>query len=403
MSCGVIWTDECILPAFSKSFVDTLRRKSCERLWSQQWQLMPATQREIERSDLRTRVWALEDARLALHTALRGSRLSAPDREMFDQALAGPLQQVKAARQELNQLQADEGGEARESEGGRRAFVKACPREACNGVLNNAYSCGLCKTRVCGQCFAVKRTESDDGHARVHVCDANDVLSAEAIKRDTKNCPKCGVSIHKIDGCSQMWCVQCHTAFEWRTLKVLGSRAQIHNPHYFEFLRRSGGGAAPGGAGGCDDARGMDARAWDFVKALRNLGAVPSRAFLHLLDNAVRTTIHMREIHGRFVPEPDFADLRVSYLRGVIDRAGFQRKAFVVLNRNRKRKMVYDLVQMLHQILVDVLQGTPCMDEVVVKLENARMYYNENAARIRKVLKSKDRFFAGIAEGWLIA
>ena len=35
--------------------------------------------------------------------------------------------------------------------------------------------------------------------------------------------------------CSQMWCPDCHTAFDWRTGHVETGR--IHNPHYMEFKR----------------------------------------------------------------------------------------------------------------------------------------------------------------------
>ena len=43
--------------------------------------------------------------------------------------------------------------------------------------------------------------------------------------------------IHKIDGCSQMWCTSCSTAFDWKTGKL--STGRIHNPHFFEFQKRS--------------------------------------------------------------------------------------------------------------------------------------------------------------------
>lgn len=38
--------------------------------------------------------------------------------------------------------------------------------------------------------------------------------------------------------CDQMWCTSCNTAFSWRTLKVVNGT--IHNPHYFEYMRRNG-------------------------------------------------------------------------------------------------------------------------------------------------------------------
>jgi hypothetical protein len=33
-----------------------------------------------------------------------------------------------------------------------------------------------------------------------------------------------------------MWCVLCHTSFSWKTLNILNGK-NIHNPHYFEWLR----------------------------------------------------------------------------------------------------------------------------------------------------------------------
>lgn len=38
--------------------------------------------------------------------------------------------------------------------------------------------------------------------------------------------------------CSQMWCTQCQTAFDWRTGKI--ETGIIHNPHYWEYVRKLG-------------------------------------------------------------------------------------------------------------------------------------------------------------------
>ena len=45
--------------------------------------------------------------------------------------------------------------------------------------------------------------------------------------------------IHKIEGCNQMYCVKCGTAFDWKTLKIV--TGVVHNPHYFEYQARNGG------------------------------------------------------------------------------------------------------------------------------------------------------------------
>ena len=112
-------------------------------------------------------------------------------------------------------------------------FVK-CPGNECRGFAMSKASgleCDLCKTVLCKECHdPMGQTE--------HTCDPNTLETVRLLKRDSKNCPNCKSMIFKIDGCDQMFCTQCHTAFSWRTGEVVSGR--IHNPHYYEYLRRSG-------------------------------------------------------------------------------------------------------------------------------------------------------------------
>lgn len=112
----------------------------------------------------------------------------------------------------------------------KRVFVKKCPNEECRGFLSTRWKCGLCHIDVCSECLEIKK----EGHT----CLSENVETAKLIQKDCKNCPKCGTYIHKIHGCDQMYCLNCNTAFSWNTGIIETGR--IHNPHYYEWLKRNG-------------------------------------------------------------------------------------------------------------------------------------------------------------------
>ncbi len=118
----------------------------------------------------------------------------------------------------------------------RKKFIMPCQNANCRGMLSQAYKCGLCEKFTCSKCLEVK----DDNNT--HQCNPDSVATATEIKTSSKPCPKCGTRISKIDGCDQMWCVECKTAFSWSTGAI--ETGVVHNPHYFQWINR-GGEAAP--------------------------------------------------------------------------------------------------------------------------------------------------------------
>ena len=105
-----------------------------------------------------------------------------------------------------------------------------CVASGCEGFVSTGYKCGLCSVNVCKECHTVKA----DGH----VCDPDAVASVATLKRESRPCPKCAAPISKIDGCDQMWCTHCKTAFSWRTGALV--TGALHNPHYFQWMRDRG-------------------------------------------------------------------------------------------------------------------------------------------------------------------
>ena len=108
----------------------------------------------------------------------------------------------------------------------KSTYLKKCPVEGCKGFLNNTYKCTICNQSCCSRCFEIK----EEGH----ICDENNIKTAELLRKDTKSCPKCGEMIHKIEGCNQMYCVKC---IFMKTMKIV--TGVIHNPHYFEYQQQN--------------------------------------------------------------------------------------------------------------------------------------------------------------------
>lgn len=112
-------------------------------------------------------------------------------------------------------------------------FIKACPMKDCRGFLSAAYKCGLCESHICKDCNEYKKSHKDEEH----ICDAEKVASVKLIASETTPCPKCAIPIYKINGCDQMFCTNCHTAFSFKTGNI--ETGVVHNPHYFEWMRKN--------------------------------------------------------------------------------------------------------------------------------------------------------------------
>ncbi len=100
-----------------------------------------------------------------------------------------------------------------------------CPLNMCTGLVQKGKCCE-CKKNICAKC----REERQEKHE----CNKDLLDTIKLLKRDTRPCPRCKVPIHKIDGCDQMFCTKCKTAFSWRTLNI--HVGIIHNPHYHEYM-----------------------------------------------------------------------------------------------------------------------------------------------------------------------
>lgn len=129
-------------------------------------------------------------------------------------------------------------------------LVHMCPK--CNNLLNHSkdsstledpasayltYTCGSCKTQICGTCIEEKKTN--------HACDDTVLETLKHIHATCETCPKCHAVIEKESGgCDQMFCTKCNTTFSWTTRRILTKGEIHHNPHFYDWQRQQKEGGA---------------------------------------------------------------------------------------------------------------------------------------------------------------
>lgn len=86
--------------------------------------------------------------------------------------------------------------------------------------------CKKCDKDICGYCGEFSHPEEP--------CDKKNMerLSQEIFV----SCPTCAVKISKITGCDDMFCVQCHAKFDYKTGESRDD-PYFHNIHYTEYLQ----------------------------------------------------------------------------------------------------------------------------------------------------------------------
>jgi hypothetical protein len=293
----------------------------------------------------------------------------------------------------------------------RRQFVRACPADGCRGFLTQQWRCELCAAKVCSKCHEIKADDSEEQH----VCKPEHVATAELLAKDSKPCPSCAAMIFKIDGCDQMWCLACKTAFSWRTLRIEASN-NIHNPEYYRWMRerREHIPRNPQDVrgGGCGDAGLFLYPRMNVVsRTLRERGI-----WRDIFFEISRTLTHIRHVPmatlnrnlRRNADDNDpNQDLRVRYLLNEIDEQGWK-KALLIREKKREReKTVAQVYDMLVQAGTDILaraseaREAGEVDRLVEEADQLRLYYNGSCERIRKRFNTAFEC-ANIQENWLI-
>jgi len=235
----------------------------------------------------------------------------------------------------------------------KRDFVCPCPSNECRGFLSTRYKCGICGIQACSECREIKKDDQ-------HVCDQNTIETVKELQKTTRSCPNCQTRIFKIEGCDQMWCTQCNVAFCWRTGKI--ERGIIHNPHYFEYMRKNGGEIPRnphevqcGGMPGINvfyDVKG------NFEEPVEYNARDKSKSISRYLIEIYRMVNHIREVVLRDMPtrvdNVSNLDLRIDFLRKTIDEDQFKSKLQRREKDRTKKLEQRDMLEMYCNVVQDL-------------------------------------------------
>jgi hypothetical protein len=337
--CGKEWSRKFLKEKFTNTFLTNVYKEHIESiLFDKEKALLPATQplaeEKIRKQNIRKEIRNIDN-------------------------LINDLQKQRRTLESsiyINEIKSDEK---------TRTFVRQCPADGCRGFLSTQWKCGLCEKWTCPDCHELKGANRDCEHS----CDPNSVASAKLLSSDSKPCPKCQSFIFKIEGCDQMWCTQCKTAFSWKTGKL---ETRIHNPHYYEWQRKNNGGVAPRNPGDHECGRELNNNIYSdimfLVRRHSNLYKLEcdwKGRTGYVYDNIIQIigSIIRNMIHNIHVELPNFRtehfeknqDLRIKYLEGLISEDEF--KILIQRNdkKNRKNIEISQIITLCNTAVTDII------------------------------------------------
>ena len=426
MKCHKLWEDEFVKSHLTQANVKRLKVHRENVLFDREKAWMPATQDHVVQAIRLEKMQGLREqrdqtrAKLAtmervvtlfgkddqFKTMVEECKRSLPVVKQKETALRNEYENARVAYRTNGVVAESSAAGARRNNGYVSDHVLKCPNGDCKGFIGTNWKCKMCEVNVCKKCHEmICGNTQDDEHqqAQAHECDPENVKTAALVRESTRPCPNCATRIHRISGCTQMWCTQCNTSFDYRTGEVY--TRNIHNPHYFEWLRRNPGGLpqedGPGGGGGC----GVDLSLNRFLTHIRN--TLPDHGedpMYFKLADMCRVYYHVRHLMRNYEyvennQRNQFQvniDLRIKWMMNKITEDKFktmlQRKEKQLNTDMRKHQVIAMVSQILRDQCMRVLNSKYNRKEwtkCITQYDNIITYADECFAKLAKIYKVK--------------
>lgn len=349
---------------------DNVKCMNCREPWSREflYQILPVSWMTKQyRSHLENILFNKEVAKLP-------STMYAVEEELERRKRHVQLRQLRIELDELKQKQFDlESNISRLVYGqivvnpNSRKYQSVCPNSNCRGFIESG-CCIICKTVVCQLCLFINPTID-------HQCKPDDLKTVQLLSMDTKMCPNmgCQAPIYKINGCSQMFCTQCKTAFDWNTMKIYNNHNHFHNPHYFEWLNEN--------IAANRHIHGDHNIYINHIKDIANGKPLKSiickfSAFYRYMNHVIHTKLNFGEVD---ITEQRKQNLRVNYILKDISEDAWKCE----LQKIEKRKDLEESLRLKNTILVNDMQTL--LNQLIncVDIDSYETLLNNESEKIR--------------------
>lgn len=298
MACKKAWSNKFVFDSLPKSWIHKEYRQSRQKLYvDREKALLPQTlgiyqeriNREVEIEKLQEKKKKI----MAEMARLREERMDI-DRQINE------LDNIETPYKEQE-----------------TKYTFPCSQPECRGFIEaNKWKCGLCQTKICKSCHVVKTKD--------HECKQEDVDTAKMIVKETKPCPTCKSRIFKLEGCDQMFCTSCHTAFSWTKGTI--ETGVVHNPHFFELQQKLG--TVP------RNVRDIPCGGVDYNHVADITDKTKHSSFFdRVIQRVGEVNNHIANLTDR-----DFLEVRLTYLRGKMTNNEFRSAIFRVERYNEKHR-----------------------------------------------------------------
>jgi len=408
MVCNVEWDTEFLSNNFTKVFVNKELKNHCENyLLEKQLAMLPETQEYAEQLKL---IEGLEKQKEIVF-------IKKKNLEIELRKLNTTIKQIDVTVSEIRHGTYNK-------DKPKSLFIYKCPVESCNGFLNERFECGICDNKICKHCMEIKDEE--------HECDEDKKETVKFLRQDTKPCPKCGELIHKLpNGCDQMYCIKCHTAFSWRTGQL--ERGNIHNPEYYRWMRENGRYIERNPLDVAYDPCGN--QIIDYAPLLRILRSYFPNNTIAITPgyrgfnnnraiNDYQQTIKIANMHRmlghinhlnisyqneNIYEERTLRNMRAYYIIKKIDKDEFKKKLQMLKKKNNKSKKMNDIWNLLRLVLIEYIgkiaeqhyekeEGVAVINGIIEESEKIRKYCNKSFNNVGKIF---NMVYPGINTEWI--